>query len=605
MANLTNGCYTESVGARTFRADKNGVKEGTNMKTNKKKMLSVLLACAVLALSMAGCGGGGSSGGTSAPASGSEADGALPNASGTATSVTWWMDPLNLSSSVLSGFDESFGWQKYEENLGVDIVWQQPASGQSAEQFNLIIASPDMPDIMYYSWLNAYPGGPDAAIADGKIVALNDYIEEYAPNFSAYLKAHPDIEKEIMTDSGNIYCFPAIYTYTSQDSDVCQNTVERETYDETFIGLIIRKDLLDKAELDIPVTIDDWYEALVAFKDMGIKYPISFMGTYATLAQSFASAFDVTLPVVGMPGMGSDFALREDGTIQYGPAEDGYGEYLTFMHKLYEEGLLDPDFMVQDATTMHTKIVNGEVGAWVQMMPIGIGGLRGQVLALDPESDFYPIGVLNPVKEEGQQLRYRQGNLAYTASGAAITTSCEDIATACRVLDYAWSDEGNMLLNWGIEGESYQMVDGWPELTEQILNDPQYTPSEAFSRYRNLNGPYPQDHTQRLVLKRDYSLPEGAVDENIAALDLWSSDANGSVRAGLPSITMLTEEASEYANTYNELSTYVEEMFSKFIMGTEPLSNFEQYQQTLKNMGLDRVLELQEGALQRYYNRTA
>lgn len=74
--------------------------------------------------------------------------------------------------------------------------------------------------------------------------------------------------------------------------------------------------------------------------------------------------------------------------------------------------MLDPDFMVQDATTMHTKIVNGEVGAWVQMMPIGIGGLRGQVLALDPDSDFYPIGVLNPVKEEGQQLRYRQGNLA-------------------------------------------------------------------------------------------------------------------------------------------------------------------------------------------------
>ncbi len=569
-----------------------------------KKVISAFLAflaCAVMALSMAGCG----KSGVPVPSSGNGSDGELPNTSGTATSVTWWMDPLNLSSSVLSGFDESLGWQKYEENLGVDIVWQQPASGQSAEQFNLIIASPDMPDIMYYSWLNAYPGGPDAAIADGKIVALNDYIEEYAPNFTAYLEAHPDVAKEIMTDSGNIYCFPAIYTYTSQDSGVWRNTIEREPYDETFIGLIIRKDLLDKAGLDIPVTLDDWHEALVAFKDMGIKHPISFMGTYATLAQSFASAFDITLPVVGMPGMGSDFALREDGTIQYGPAEDGYGEYLTFMHRLYEEGLLDPDFMVQDATTMHTKIVNGEVGAWVQMMPMGIGGLRGQVLALDPDSDFYPIGVLNPVKEEGQQLRYRQGNLAYTASGAAITTSCKDIATACRVLDYAWSDEGNMLLNWGIEGESYQMVDGWPELTEQILNDPQYTPSESFSRYRNLNGPYPQDHTQRLVLKRDYSLPDGAVDENIAALDLWSSNANGSVRAGLPSITMLTEEASEYANTYNELSTYVEEMFSKFIMGTEPLSNFEQYQQTLKTMGLDRVLELQEGALQRYYNRTA
>ncbi len=181
-----------------------------------KKSISAFLACAVMALSLAGCG----EGGTPVPSSGNGPDGELPNTSGTATSVTWWMDPLNLSSSVLSGFDESLGWQKYEENLGVDIVWQQPASGQSAEQFNLIIASPDMPDIMYYSWLNAYPGGPDAAIADGKIVALNDYIEEYAPNFTAYLEAHPDVAKEIMTDSGNIYCFPAIYTYTSQDSGV-------------------------------------------------------------------------------------------------------------------------------------------------------------------------------------------------------------------------------------------------------------------------------------------------------------------------------------------------------------------------------------------------
>lgn len=564
----------------------------------KKKTLAIILSCVMAISLLAGCGGN-----SSAP---SGSDGVDENkVSGTATSVTWWMDPMQLSSSVLSGFDESLGWQKYEENLGVDIVWQQPASGQSAEQFNLIIASTEMPDIMYYDWLNGYPGGPDAAIADGKIVALNDYIDEYAPNFAAYLEAHPDVKMDIMTDSGNIYCFPAIYTYTSQDSDVWQGPMEREPYDETFIGLIIRKDLLDKAGLDIPETLDDWYEALTAFKEMGIEYPISFTATFATLAQSFNAAFDVTVPVIGMAGGNSAFALKEDGTIQYGPAQDGYGEYLEFMNKLYTEGLLDPDFMVQDTTTMHTKIVNGQVGAWVQMMPTGISGLRQQVLELDPDSEFYPVGVLNPVKEEGQSLRYRQGNLAYTSSGAAITTSCQDIATACRVLDYAWGDEGNMILNWGIEGESYQMVDGWPELTDQILNDPQYTPSEAFSRYRNLNGPYPQDHTQRLVLKRDYSLPEGAVDENIAALDLWSSDANGPVRAGLPSITMLTEEASEYANTYNELSTYVEEMFSKFIMGTEPLSNFDQYQETLTSMGLDRVMELQNAALQRYYERTA
>ena len=496
-----------------------------------------------MALSLAGCGGSASS---SAPAAGS-ASSAGGSTAGTATTVSWWMDPQNMASNQVKSFSEHKGWQLYEKNVGVDIDWQEPASGQSAEQFNLIVATSDLPDIMYYSWATSYPGGPDAAIADGKIVALNDYIEEYAPNFSAYLDAHPDVRQEITTDSGNIYCFPGVYTYTSQDSDVWQDTIDREPYEESFIGLVVRKDLLDKAGLDIPVTLDDWYEALVAFKDK---------------------------------------------------------EYLAFMNKLYSEGLLDPDFMVQDRTNVQSKVINGEVGAWVEMMPTGLGNLRRQVLADDPNSEFYPVGVLNPVLEEGQQLVYKQGNAAYIGSGAAITTSCEDIATACRVLDYGWSEEGNRILNWGIEGESYEFVDGWPKLTDSIVNNDQgIAPSEAFGVYRNLNGPYPMDHSQRLESKRDYTLQEGEVDENLKSLDLWSSSANGTVRAGLPSTTMLTEESAEYANAYNELSTYAAEMFSKFVMGNESLDNFAKYQDNLKALGLDTVLQLQTTALERYNSR--
>ena len=522
-----------------------------------KKIISAFLACAVMALSLAGCGGSASS---SAPAAGS-ASSAGGSTAGTATTVSWWMDPQNMASNQVKSFSEHKGWQLYEKNVGVDIDWQEPASGQSAEQFNLIVATSDLPDIMYYSWATSYPGGPDAAIADGKIVALNDYIEEYAPNFSAYLDAHPDVRQEITTDSGNIYCFPGVYTYTSQDSDVWQDTIDREPYEESFIGLVVRKDLLDKAGLDIPVTLDDWYEALVAFKDMGIKYPLSCQAMMLTMAQCFSSAYDITVPVVGYDIGNTAFALKDDGSIFYGPAQDSYKEYLAFMNKLYSEGLLDPDFMVQDRTNVQSKVINGEVGAWVEMMPTGLGNLRRQVLADDPNSEFYPVGVLNPVLEEGQQLVYKQGNAAYIGSGAAITTSCEDIATACRVLDYGWSEEGNRILNWGIEGESYEFVDGWPKLTDSIVNNDQgIAPSEAFGVYRNLNGPYPMDHSQRLESKRDYTLQEGEVDENLKSLDLWSSSANGTVRAGLPSTTMLTEESAEYANAYNELSTYAAEM---------------------------------------------
>lgn len=577
----------------------------------KKQMISLMLA-ATMVLTVAGCGGqdagtagtGGNDGG-STPST--ESGGGAAQTDGGASSgrsVTYWIDPEMGGITNMSTFDDAPCWQAIQENTGIDVVWEHPASGQSQEQFNLIVASTDLPDIMYYSWGTSYPGGPDAAIADGKIYALNDYIEQYAPNLSAYLEAHPDMAKAITTDEGNIYCFPGIYTSTSEDSDVWQTAIDREPFYEPFIGLIIRKDWLDELGLEVPVTLDDWYTVLKAFKEeKGCKYPLSYVNMFGCMAQSFASAFDVTIPISAMGGT-TGFGIREDGSIQYGPAEEGYRGYLEFMNKLYSEGLLDPDFMVQDRTTLQTKVVNGEVGAWVEMMPAGLGTLRTQVLADDPDSTFYPIGVANPVREEGQQLYYFQANYPYVNAGAAITTSCEDVQTAVELLDYCWSEEGEMLLNWGIEGVSYEMVDGWPQFTDQIINNDQgLSPSQAHAQYRQLNGAFPMDHWQRLVSKTDYTLEEGQVDENIASLNLWAK--NGVQPAGLPSTTILSSESADYASKFNEINTYADEMFSQFIMGQASLDNFDSYVENLRKMGLDDVIATQEAALERYNNRVA
>lgn len=559
---------------------------------NWKKIVSSLLAASMV-LSMAACGG--------TDKGSDNAVGTEDGAASAQKSVTYWVDPEQGGSANTSTYDDAPCWQAIQENTGIDVIWQHPASGQSAEQFNLIVATTKLPDIMYYSW-DSYPGGPDAAIRDGKIIALNDYLEEYAPNFAAYLEKHEDIKREITTDEGNIYCFPAVYTHTSADSDTWQSGIDREPYDESFIGLVIRKDWLDELNLEIPETLDDWYTVLKAFKEeKGAKYPLSYVNMFGQMAQCFGSAYDVTVPVSGMGGTYA-FGIRKDGSIQYSPAEDGYKSYLEFMNKLYTEGLLDPDFMVQDRSTLQSKILNGDVGAWVGMMPAELGTLRTQVLAEDPTATFYPVGVSNPVAYEGQELYYFQASYPYRAAGAAVTTSCADIETAMTLLDYCWSDEGEKLLNWGIEGESYEMVDGWPQFTDQIINNTDgLSPSQAHSHYRTLNGPFPMDHWQRLVSKVDYTLEDGSVDENLASLDLWAK--NGVQPAGLPAVTISAEESSDYATKYNEISTYADEMYSKFIMGGESLDKFDDYVNNLKQMGLDDVIRMQEEALARYYER--
>ena len=556
----------------------------------KNRILSILLAVS-MTVTLAACGSGTPDlEKTTEAADGGET--VTIQSEDSQKSVTYWIDP-SVNSTAISNFDDTYNWQAIQENLGIDIIWQHPASGQASEQFNLMMTDDELPDIIYYNWSN-YPGGSaDAAIADGKIIALNDYME-YAPNLSAYLEAHPDIAREITTDEGNIYCFPFVYTRTPSDCETWQGVMGREPMQESFEGLIIRKDLLDKAGLDMPVTIDDWYNVLRAFKDMGIEYPLSFSKDFDRTSNSLASAFDIPLLT---------FGLNKEGKIEYGAVGEGYRGYLEFMNKLYSEGLLDPDFMVQDRETCQAKIANGQVGAWIGRVPTELSSLEDLVLENDPDSDFDAVAVSNPVLEEGQELYYFQASYPYRNEGSAITTSCEDIETAMWVLDYCWGEEGDLLLNWGIEGESYTMVDGWPHLTDELINqETGGVNSDLVPLYRMLNGPIAADHDNRIAIKQNYALEEGETDQNLEALDVWSE--NGTQPAALPAITRLASESTEYSTKYSEISTYAAEMYSKFIFGTESLDKYDAYVDTIYSMGLDAVLEIQEAALARYNART-
>lgn len=566
-------------------------------KISRRNFLKVSAAATGAAL-LASCGGSEDS--TSA-ASGAGSTAASGSAG--ARSVTYWIDPQNSSGATIETFDDLYCWQAIQENTGIDVQWQHPASGQATEQFNLVVAGNEMPDIMYYTWSGSYSGGADAAIADGKIIALQDYMEEYAPNMAHYMEVHPEMLADITTDSGNIYGFPALYTSTSEDSDVWQGVFDREPFAESFIGLVIRTDYLEQVGKEIPVTYDDMYDVLKAFKEqLGLKTPMSFQQMFEQLSLAISAGFGVCLPVSGMPGT-SAYGINEDGQVEYGPIKEGFRDYLTFMHRLYSEGLLDNDYMVLDRTSVQAKIINGEVGVWIEMMPTGLGNIKAQILAEDPTNTFAAAGIHALVPTAGTENWYHQANQPFTGSVAAITGSCEDIQTAMELLDYGWGEEGNMILNWGIEGESYEMVDGWPAFPDSIINNDQgVAPSTAHAMYRQLNGPFPEDHWQRLVSKKDYSLADGEVDQNIEALNTWSY-GNGKHYGGLPATTLLDSEQASYSNAFNEISTYVGEMTAKFITGTEDLANYDSYVETVYSMGIEKCIQIQQDALDRYNAR--
>ena len=153
-----------------------------------------------------------------------------------------------------------------------------------------------------------------------------------------------------------------------------------------------------------------------------------------------------------------------------------------------------------------------------------------------------------------------------------------------------------MLNCFGIEGVSYEMVDGYPQYTELITDNPDGIPmSQIMTLYNRggSSGPFILDDR---IFEQTYGLPE--LQE---ALQLWSRTDMGTYL--LPPVTPTAEEASELAQIQNNISTYKEEMEAKFISGTESLDNFDAFVEQLKNLGIERAIEIQQKAYDNYLKR--
>ena len=127
------------------------------------------------------------------------------------TLVYWGMLNSNVSANFTNLGDTELA-KDWQAQTGVKIEFQHPTSGQDKEQFNLIVADGNYPDLWDYKWHdpNVYPGGAAKAIEDGVIMDLTDLINQYAPNLKAYLNAHPDVDRAVKTDDGKYFAFPSL-----------------------------------------------------------------------------------------------------------------------------------------------------------------------------------------------------------------------------------------------------------------------------------------------------------------------------------------------------------------------------------------------------------
>ncbi|MGF7029117.1 putative aldouronate transport system substrate-binding protein [Paenibacillus mucilaginosus] len=544
------------------------------MKKNQgKKAALIALSSVLTATVMAGCSSDSAKEGGTSPQSGtSSSTSEYPRA------FSYWVELDGDSAISMKSFSENAAYKEMEKITGTKVDFKHPTGGgtQVLEQFNLMVASRNLTDVIQTNWFNV-ARGPQNAIDEGTIIRLNDLIDKHAPNFKKYLAEHPEVASMIKTDKGDIYAFPFI----RGDNKI-----------KVYYGPVIRKDWLDKLGLEAPTTINEWEKVLVAFRDKdpngnGKNDEIPFLLEVSTVRNDLLNA------MIGAWGILDKF-YQKDGKIYYGEMQPEFKDFLTTMQRWYKDGLIDKDFAAVDGKLKDAKTSNNQLGVLYGFSSGTIGKFTD--LMKDTVPGFKMAALPHPTLREGDTPA--AGMISPTYPGehsVAISTAAKEPEKIVKWLDYAYGPEGHMLFNFGIKGQSYDIVNGKPAYTDTIKSNPnKLTFKQAQAQYMrsHYGGPFVQD-VESFLQQMKYQ-------EQFDSLEIWSKAKN---QLQLPLMTLTADESKKLASIMNDINTFSDEMIVKFIMGTEPIDNFPQYVDKLKKFGIEEAIKIQQTAFDRYSKR--
>lgn len=463
-----------------------------------------------------------------------------------------WYSTVDLSDALLLNeiadrANVTINWNLLDPTSYSDAVSPMLASGQDLPD---IIELPDLDPNMTY-------------LSSGMFVALDEHFD-IMPNYTKFLDANPAIKATLTAADGHIYYVPQ----TAVDN--CYQPV-----------MMYNVKWLEKLGIEAPNTLDGFVEMLRAFRDNDMngngdatdEVPLSVQSAF--LPYMFGPAFGLDLV--------SGFYADDEGTVHYAYYEsEQYKAYLTFLHDLYTEGLLEVEFASLNRDQITARCANDTTGvtfdySW-QMSNLysaqypdydGETGIMVGVPPLSGEYEGFYVG-RNPV------------------SGIfGVNAKSSNIELAVKFLDYAMSEEAQDLYVWGMEGLTYEVdADGNRQYLPRCTEDAVW--------YQGLGINAPNMPSQQSASATDVLLPAWhvkAVYENEAPYN----------RAPFPATYATIDEASIVSMYLVDIQTYVDERAIAFICGYADIATeFDSYISTLQAMQVEEVLKVRQAQYDRY-----
>lgn len=531
-----------------------------------KKVIALLLAVLMLTAVFAGCAAKDAETQQPAPTDEQTPD-AQPTPSEETPDAPETEEPFEISMLVVQQAGAPLSEdmeviQELQKRTNTKLTITSVAEDDMPQQIQSMILANQLPDLIEYRGTEA-----NSLLESGTLLYLNDYVNaENTPNLWKFMEENPDYSRDIHDDNGNI-------------AYIAQATTRKWRCD-----WIINNTFLQELGMDMPNDIDSMYAYLKAVKE---KYPDA---TPLGVGPWAGGRNAVIQPVMYMFNVTNEFWQYEDGVYEYGPYErqDAYKQALEFLNKLYNEGLIDPEFWSISAEDTNAKISNNQVGliyGWDDGYgQWGVDGTWGiDMVPCDPLAGPDGFAYIRPQPRKAQQFQY-------------VTSSCKDPARLLQFVDYCFSDEGVELLNWGIEGDHWEMKDGERVYTDKIM--------------KNENGYVIGRYACGLAHPRLATVIDGDAELLLNGKETAKHVENMSldyvkVFASIPSLTATPEEEEEYNLIFNDVNDAVKEAEAQLITGAPEdfEAGFEALAQRLEDLNCERACEIRQAIYQRWLAR--
>ncbi|TBL79521.1 extracellular solute-binding protein [Paenibacillus thalictri] len=349
-------------------------------------------------------------------------------------------EPLKLQMMVPSYADvpkmDDEYWSEYQKRTGTKLELQWVPSGDYDTKFDLVMASGNIPEIIVGNSL----GRPTLmnAVKNGAFWDLTPFLGD----FSKY----PNLKK---------YAAPKAWDFLKVDGKIYGVPRNRTQIDPS---LKIRKDWLDKLNIPVPTTVDEYTAALkkIVDSDPGGNGKGATIGL---INEGFLLA-SADQPILAAFG-GFDPAYNSEGGMIHKNLTPAYTDLVAWTRKLYQDGIISKEFLSIKNTQAEQLFTTGRVASYLRNIWRDYS-FEQEIKKVQPEAQVISLPPLKGPK--GYAIWLQPGTL-----GAFYISKQVPEAKVKQILDYferTMTEEFQNLAYYGIEGVHYKVVDGSPQLTD-------------------------------------------------------------------------------------------------------------------------------------------